>query len=473
LGLFPFILFEASLRLAGGGRPSEAQTPAIGFTAVHPLFELNEAGDRYEIARSRRPYFAPDGFAAQKREREFRIFCLGDSTVQGNPYSVPTSFTTWLELSLQAAEPERPWEVVNCGGISYASYRLVPILEETLRYEPDLFIIYTGHNEFLEARTYGHPERSWNRSRSAAWLSHWRTFNLLRSAVVGPRETLRQPDIVLAAEVDALLDYRGGIRDYHRDDGWRRGAVESYADNLRRMIFLARNAGVPVLLLKPVSNLRDCPPFKVEPDAALTDKQRATFEERWSAARATTNVDRRIELLEQALAIDGRRADVRFLLAHAYLSHYREDEAREQFLRSKDEDVCPLRMIEPLYAALQAVAEETRTPLLDIRGAFEQRSQFGVPGDSLLVDHVHPSISGYQLMAEEIIHHLLREGVVQASGAWQNRRDELYLKHLGTLDAVYYAKGKQHLEGLTRWTQGRANKLRDGTRLPPGLDDEE
>ena len=44
--------------------------------------------------------------------------------------------------------------MINCGGVSYASYRLGPILDEVLGYEPDLIMLYTGHNEFLEARTY-------------------------------------------------------------------------------------------------------------------------------------------------------------------------------------------------------------------------------------------------------------------------------------------------------------------------------
>ena len=28
------------------------------------------------------------------------------------------------------------------------------LMEELAQYEPDLFVIYTGHNEFLEGRTY-------------------------------------------------------------------------------------------------------------------------------------------------------------------------------------------------------------------------------------------------------------------------------------------------------------------------------
>src|SRR5439155_19892869 len=87
---------------------------------------------------------------------ESLIFCIGDSTVQGNPWSIETSFSSWLKISLNAAEPSRHWEVVNCGGVSYASYRMVPILQELLQYEPDLVIVHASHNEFLEDRTYGH-----------------------------------------------------------------------------------------------------------------------------------------------------------------------------------------------------------------------------------------------------------------------------------------------------------------------------
>ena len=55
---------------------------------------------------------------------------------------------------LPTADPSRKWEVINCGGISYASYRIAMLMEELIRYQPDLFVIYNGENEFLEHRTY-------------------------------------------------------------------------------------------------------------------------------------------------------------------------------------------------------------------------------------------------------------------------------------------------------------------------------
>ena len=103
---------------------------------------------------ARQGFFRPESFASHKGSREFRIFCIGESTVQGNPWGIETAFSTWLELSLRAADPSREWQVVNAGGISYASYRLSPIVAEVLQYQPDLLILCVGQNEFLEDRTY-------------------------------------------------------------------------------------------------------------------------------------------------------------------------------------------------------------------------------------------------------------------------------------------------------------------------------
>ena len=188
IGLAPFLLAEATFAILDWGRPDYEQDPFVGFSAVYPLFVLNEDGTRYEIPPSRRTFFRRESFAAKKGDNEFRIFCLGGSTVQGRPFAIETSFTTWLEINLQAADPKRDWEVVNCGGVSYASYRLVPILKEVLGHQPDLIILYTGHNEFLEDRTYRHIKQVPSIVRRPCELvSRTRTYTLLHRGYLGLR----------------------------------------------------------------------------------------------------------------------------------------------------------------------------------------------------------------------------------------------------------------------------------------------
>ena len=282
VGLGVLALAEGALRLVGVERYYAPAAPLVGFSDIQPLFVKDEDTQTFQIPPSRHAFFQPESFAADKAVDGYRIFCLGGSTVQGRPYSIETSFTTWLELNLKAADPDRHWEVVNCGGVSYASYRLVPIMREVLQYEPDLFIIYTGHNEFLEERSYADIKRR------ARWIRNLQD-QIFQTRIAGLIRTCLpaappQPAIDLPAEVDALLDYEGGLAHYHRDETWRNGVIYEYEQNLQKMTEIARDAAVPLLLLNPVSNVRDTPPFKVELPADFSDEQRARLAAAWQTA---------------------------------------------------------------------------------------------------------------------------------------------------------------------------------------------
>lgn len=450
------------------GRPELSDDdPFVGFSSIRPLFVLSEDGTRYETAPSRRLHFAMESFAAQKSPDEYRIFVLGGSTVQGNPYSIATSFTTWLELSLQSANETRRWEVVNCGGISYASYRLVPIMQELLAYAPDLFIVYTGQNEFLEDRTYGEIKNTpWWIGRPHVLVSQLRTYNVLRAGLLGwtGREvtTSNSPRSTIGPEVEALLDFRGGMESYHRDEHWRQAIVAHFRFNLRRMVAIASRAGVPLILMNPVCNLRDSPPFKSEHRADLADRELARWESLWAEARQLYDGHLRdaIPLLEQAVAIDGMHAGIHYDLAKCYEATGRVHDSADEYLRAKELDVCPLRILEVMNDAVLETASQTKTPLVDARALFERISPGGIPGHEWLVDHVHPSIRGHQVLADALADQLVRLRIIEPAVAWKEVRDRRYAEHLNSLDAVYYIHGQQHLESLTRWAEGRILKER-------------
>ena len=461
MGLLPFVLLEGLCATLDWGRPDWHDDPFVGFSAVQPLFVRSDDGTRREIPRSRQSFFRPESFPAVKGPREFRIFCLGGSTVQGRPFAVETSFTTWLEMDLRLADPGRTWEVVNCGGISYASYRLVPILEEVLTYEPDLVVVYTGHNEFLEDREYGHiRDIPAVVARPAGLLARTRTFGLLRSAwrgiADGPGREEGKP--VLGPEADAMLDYRDGIARYRRDEAWRRGGIEHYRHNVRRMIGLCRDADVPLVLVNPVSALRNCPPFKSEHRDGLTADQRRRWEALCRNAGQLIGVNpfRSAELLKKAAAIDGQYAGLHYLRGECLERMRRSSAARAAYVRAKELDVCPLRMLEPMHRDLLAIARGTGTPLVDVRRLFERRSKDGIPGGVLLLDHVHPSIPGHSLIAEALFEELKRQGVVRPRRGWQERREAAVQKHLDALGDVYFAQGRERLHRLRGWAAGRA-----------------
>jgi hypothetical protein len=88
---------------------------------------------------------------------------------------------------------------------------------------------------------------------------------------------------------------------------------------------------------------------------------------------------------------------------------------------------------------------------------FESISDHSLVGDRWLVDHVHPRIEGHQLMGEKIAELLLSNRWMEVQDMdWKSHRVEHYRKHLSGLSDDYFLRGKQRLEGLLLWTQGRA-----------------
>lgn len=441
-------------------KTNEATEPWIAFQSIRPLFELDESNERYLTASERMDIFRRDEFAAQKPDDEFRAFCLGGSTVQGRPYAIETSFTTWLELSLTAAEPRRSWQVINCGGVSYASYRLLPILKEVLNYEPDLIIVYSGHNEFLEERTYSEYKQaaSWKRE-SHEWASQLRTYQLIREGWLqlshSSNET--EPDVdVLPSEVLARLDFENGLELFQRDDQWTATVEQHYIENLHRMIELCRLQNVPILIVNPVENLRDCAPFKSEFSSNTSSETQHQLTELLSSRTNSLDKPALLEQYKNAIEQDPRYALSHYRLGLTYESLGEIEQARRSFIRAKQEDVCPLRMRENMHEQLLRLCDEESIPVIDANKHFTEMSQSQITDNEWLLDHVHPTIEGHRKIADWILKAMAQQQLVKPGDGWESNRNELYEAHLATLGTAYYTHGQDRLKSLLQWTQGRA-----------------
>ncbi|MCA9091234.1 MAG: SGNH/GDSL hydrolase family protein [Planctomycetaceae bacterium] len=472
LALLPFLLAEAICWVFGWGEPILQHDPFVGFSSVQPLFELSPDGEHMQIAESRLDFFAMDSFPTSKSPNTRRIFCLGGSTVQGRPYSIQTSFPTWMKLALETAAPQTRWEVVNCGGISYASYRLVPILEEVLQYEPDLIVICTGHNEFLEDRSYAHikqlppsamPVLQWMMKRrlvviGSTWL---RTFHGAPAEVASPE--------LLPTEVDAVLDYRDGLTMYHRDPGWHSEVQQHFEFNLRRMIARCHTADVPLLLLLPPSNLRSQPPFKSETTSGLSPGDREVAQRQHGLAIETAGTDlaESIDLLKQALSRNPDEARWWFQLGQMQFLHGDIPAARRSFVMARDLDTCPLRMTSPLEATLQAVVAETGVPFSNLHTLLEQQTASGILGDDWLVDHVHPGFDGQRLIGVHLVEQLAARGWCDMQDAdWKKKSSTRFAEHFADLDSSYLHRGQRALQNLRGWAAGKAEGPSAEERFP-------
>ncbi len=431
-------------------------------SCVRCLFSIRRQA-AWEIPRERFNFFQPDSFLAKKPSGVRRIFVLGGSTVQGRPYSIETSFATWLRLRLEAASPETDFEVVNCGGVSYASYRVAKILDEVLDHQPDAIVVYTGHNEFLEDREYADVR---GMSGSRRWISRaaskLKTVSWIQSKLSGSSIAPSS----MAAEVDARLDHIGGLRRYQRDPSWRSGVESHFDATLRRMVTATKRANVPLVLCVPASELVNTPPFKVQQRAGLSPSQSSAFHDAWNIAQDNlVDMGERLSACAACLAIDPEHAGANYIAGR--LHHLRGETAMSlrYLTAARDFDVCPLRATTPIVQAVIDIASEYRIPLVNTVEQLDQRNSDGIripdgiADPEFFVDHLHPTVAGHQEIGEAIAVEIETLAWFRPTPDAEPRYRTLIEQHLASLGEEYYARGRQRLEGLRRWAAGRAGKL--------------
>jgi lysophospholipase L1-like esterase len=436
--------------------------PYVDLHQLRPLFEHDESTGQWKIPPSRYNFFRPASFAADKSSDTRRVFVLGGSTVQGRPYSAETAFSTWLRLRLQAASPEWNYEVVNCGGVSYASYRVAKILQEVLQHQPDAIVIYTGHNEFLEDRTYATVrDGSWPTRLANRLTANLKTVGWLKRQVSAD---LAKP--VMASEVDAKLDHVGGLESYQRDPNWRRAIERHFQSKLSEMVDATSQAGVPLVLCTPASDIVDTPPIKTQLKPGFNKEQREDFQAMLDiASDNTAGASDRMAAANECLAMDDQHCGAHYILGRLLYQSNEILSARTHLVAARDWDVCPLRATTAIIGTVRQAAESYDVLYVDSEALFDQRGPTGqslpdkIPDPSRFTDHLHPTIAAHQLLAKEIASRLAdkhwRPSVKDPESAYQR----LAQQHLESLDESYYARGKQRLEGLHRWATGRAGQL--------------
>ncbi len=468
ISLAPLIAAETLLRLTETPVVDAVDSdPWVDLHQLKPLFTLNQENNRWEIPSSRSNFFCSDSFPATKAANTRRLFVLGGSTVQGRPYATETAFSTWLRLLLQTSDPQCHYEVINCGGVSYASYRVAKILDEVLTHQPDAIVLYTGHNEFLEDREYAevrdvqglrkHLIPLARHSRLAKWLNQ-------KIFYPSPPATESPQNFVMHQEVRARLDQENGLSRYRRDPNWVNRVEEHFSTTLDEMVSKLRRAKIPLVLCVPGCDLVATPPFKTTPPEDLTGARLAQFKHHWEIARDPEQSDAgRQQAAMQCLAIDPQHAGAHYVLGRIAFDRGQQEQALTHLNLARDHDVCPLRATSEIVSAIQKHDRQDGVLLIDLPSILDQQNASGVnqpdgiPDANWFVDHVHPSIKGHQVIAHACFDRMQEipwvKPLVDVSSY-----EAKSTSHLGQLNESYFARGKQRLAGLRRWTQGLATE---------------
>lgn len=431
-----FSLCEMILWAAGARPLSLTEDPFVGFAAAQPLF-IQGNGDSAGLMVTNPPklvHFNAQSFPIKKAPGTFRIFSVGGSTAYGHPWRDPVSFSGWLRTLLPLADSSRRWEVINCGGISYASYREAMLIAELSRYQPDLFLVYSGHNEFLEERTYRSSSDLPKAIREvSALMEHTRTYSVLRRLTRAKAPAADAPQasrsaagksgaFEMAGEVDDILARTIGPTSYTRNDTLRDDIFAHYRASLERMADLAHAAGAEVIFMTTPGNEKDCSPFKSEPGPGLTPPDAGRISD--LRRRAAEALEPQVAiLLDSAAAIDPRDASLLYAAGKAAYAVKNFPRAKDLLQRAMDEDVCPLRAPTRLRDLTMAAARDRKAQVLDFSLLLETKTQADsgntILGEPDFVDHVHLSIEDYRYLAMALILKMRDLGMLKPSPGWE------------------------------------------------------
>jgi len=149
--LLPLLLLAAGLEVGARAlelwKPPRAVDPGLGFDDRTRVFVPSPDDPALLVTESAKSAsFRVQQFSRNKSDGVYRIFLLGGSNVHHLHEKLPA-----LSKALERETQENTRvEIINVGGLAYGSGRLVPVANEIVDYDPDLVVIYAGHNEFEE-----------------------------------------------------------------------------------------------------------------------------------------------------------------------------------------------------------------------------------------------------------------------------------------------------------------------------------
>ena len=464
IGLLPFLGLELVLRAFNIAAPETVVDRSFGFGQYQPLFVLRKDQTQFRTSQNKSLYFGTQRFVRKKPETEFRMFFLGGSTVRGRPFTVDTAFAKWAEIELNArSRNDTTYQSINCGGLSYASYRLARINQEILQYDPNLVVLATGHNEFLEDRNFTAAKTN---QGNLPPISSWRSVNWIRSLAGDDLESFKSnSEKQLPANVTARLDAESGYASYRWDPAWKKNVVAQYRESVATIIRQCQTKNIPILLVCLGSNLRDCPPIKSELPLTLSKATRQKWLNLFD--RATWHHDdpaAALRFFQQCAEITDAHALLHYRIARCFEQLKQMQAARKHYLLAKDYDICPLRLTEQMDRIIRELADRFEVPLVDAREALEGVSTHQIPGYEMYIDHVHPSIAGHQLIATTIVQQLIKSKLVTHQYEFSAPDYvHLYQTHLRERPPSYFSNGLRRVQWLENW----ARRARQQQELKP------
>jgi lysophospholipase L1-like esterase len=346
--------------------------------------------------------------AVYEKKEKLRIFTFGGSTTAGYPYNTspdfqcPASFSNYLRAILGFNKHIPEVEILNFGCNALSSMNVLHVFKDIKKYKPDVIIIYTGHNEFFGPNEF-------TLSKQKVLLHHNKNFYFLFMALKrtylyqGMRKLLR---LFSRDSSKGHKDYLSWSRNnyIHPDDEINEIVRSNYKNNITTIVRQAKKTGIKVVLCTPVANW-SFPPFISVHHSELNEEETAHLDSMNIHAKQLYNQGEfkaALDIWDRLKIKDPLYADYYYYSGMSYSRLQQYKKAAQELSRSRDYDAMPFRAKSFISDIIREIARRENVILADVEKFFIEVSGQQIPNITQLLDHVHPTETGYYYVALHI-----------------------------------------------------------------------
>jgi len=364
--ILPFIILamiEGILRLFNYGYDTHLFIPSVDNEDL--LVMNSDISKKYFTIEKNATIGIHDEFYKEKKQETLRFFVLGASSSIGYPYGHNGAFPRMLKYRLQFDYPESTIEIINLSLTAINSYTLADFAKQVADQQPDGILVYAGHNEYYGTLGIASTSRLGGNPAVIHTMLMAKNLKLVQwlTSVIS---SFSKSDQKLADPNLTLMQRMAAGKEVNYQSNMFYNGIKQFDQNMQSMLRIFQEKHIPVFMGTLVSSLGGQKPLGND-----------------SIANVEFQAGEKARL----------QGDV--------------DNAYQHFLLAKERDNLRFRAPEAINEKIRGYASNfSNVRIVDVQSAFEAASPNKIIGRELILEHVHPNLEGYRLMADAFYHSL-------------------------------------------------------------------
>jgi tetratricopeptide (TPR) repeat protein len=362
-------------------------------------------------------------FLKKKEAGIMRIFVLGESTTIGYPYFYNGSFHRWLQYRLAQNFPDKKFEIINLSLTAVNSYTVLGFAKEVVNYNPDAILVYSGHNEYYGCMGVASTDKIMGNSFMVNLILNLRDLRLVQlmantyGKIAGSARNDSGGTRMKTMVADSHIPYNSEL--YYR-------GINQFSSNIDQTLNLFNKHHIPVFISNLVCNEKDLAPFvSIKND----NSKYASFEKDFNNGLNDFNnnkLNSASQYFKQANQKYNEHALCNFYLGKLAYHSGNFAQAKIYYDKAKELDGLRFRAPEEFNVVIENLCKKyPNAHLVDTKSEFETWSSNQIIGKELILDHVHPNLTGYALMSDAFYESMKKNGLMPT-----NEEKRLSLKQL-------------------------------------------